>query len=114
MNYGMSDLGAVIFEAPPGQKPDYSEATAQRIDQEISKIVHNCYTNAQKLLGEHKDKLELLTEKLLEKETLEASEVYSLLGIEPKKSHSFVKKHKPKVDEQEPDEDEPEVAPAGA
>ncbi len=113
MNYGMSELGAVIFEAPAGQKPDYSEATAQRIDEQISKIVHNCYTDAQKLLNENKDKLETLTVELLEKETLEAREVYTLLGLEQKKSHSFVKGPSAKV-EDTPSEDEPDVAPAGA
>ena len=44
---------------------------------------------AEQLLTENKNKLELLAKNLLEKETLQADEVYKLLEIEPRESHDW-------------------------
>lgn len=43
-----------------------------------------------KMLADNRDKLNLLSETLLEKETMYASEVYELLGIEPRENHKLV------------------------
>jgi cell division protease FtsH len=97
--FGMtSALGPIVFET--GQEHPYlgrdiqsarefSEHTAQLIDEEVTKIVNECYEKGKKLLEAHKDKLVLLAETLLEKETLQAQEVYDLLGMEPRETHSF-------------------------
>jgi cell division protease FtsH len=95
--FGMSDLGPIVFgktdEHPflGGTKhtPDYSEETAQKIDKEVEKIVSSSYKKGEKLLTENRDKLEILATTLLEKETLQASEVYELLGIKPRETHSL-------------------------
>lgn len=58
---------------------DYSEKTAIDIDEEIKKIVVDAYTSAKKLLTESKDLLEALAKALLEKETMDASEVDDLI-----------------------------------
>jgi ATP-dependent Zn protease len=41
------------------------------------------------ILKANRDKLNILAEALLEKETLDASEIYELLGIEPRTLHKF-------------------------
>ena len=96
--YGMSELGPIDLNTSQEhpylgrdiQNPkEFSERTAQRIDEEIEKIVKHCYQKGETLLTEHHAKLELLAKTLAEKETLHAKEVYDLLGLEPRELHSL-------------------------
>jgi len=67
------------------EERNYSEDTAKVIDEEVKKIVDSCYELAKKKLTENKDKLDLLAEKLMDKETMDESEVRELLGFGEKK-----------------------------
>jgi cell division protease FtsH len=69
-------LGRDIIE-----ERNYSDQTALAIDQEIRKIIDECYTCAKGELLKHKDKLKMLAEKLLEKEVMEVEEIRILLGL---------------------------------
>ena len=92
--WGMSDtLGPVAFgqEDEPifigreiAQHKDYSEATSQAIDKEVTRIITECYNEAFRLLTENKDKLELLAETLFAQETLDDAEIRELLHLEKK------------------------------
>lgn len=92
--WGMSDiLGPVAFgqEDEPifigkeiAQRKDYSEATAQAIDNEVKHIIDECFQDAKTILNENRDKLELLADTLFEKETLDDAEIRELLHL-PKK-----------------------------
>ena len=86
--YGMSDLGPVVYGQQNGDY-SYSQATAQKIDEEVRKILDAGHNKAMELLRTNRDKLDLLSNTLLEKETLFAGEIYSLLGIEPRTEHTF-------------------------
>jgi cell division protease FtsH len=74
------------------QHRDYSEATAQKIDEEINKLIKNSYACAKTVLNENLDILHKLAEVLLEKETVMGKELDELIhslrpGIElPSKS----------------------------
>ena len=74
------------------QHRDYSEATAQKIDEEIVKLIKNSYERAKTVLNENLDILHKLAEVLLEKETVMGKELDELIhalrpGIElPSKS----------------------------
>jgi len=86
--YGMSDLGMTIY----GQGStdfDYSQKVAEQIDEQVNKILKDCYEKAKDILIKNRDKLDKLATALLEKETMFASEVYELLGIEPRVEHKF-------------------------
>ena len=61
-----------------------AEDTAKIIDEEVKKIIDECYGVAKSKLFENKDKLDLLAKRLIEKETLDESEVRQLLGFEEK------------------------------
>ncbi|WP_138419976.1 ATP-dependent zinc metalloprotease FtsH [Aquibacillus sediminis] len=86
--YGMSDkIGPLQFGGGGGQvflgrdmqnEPNYSDSIAYEIDQEIQNFVNYCYERAKTILTENKDKLELIAQKLLEVETLDASQIKSL------------------------------------
>ena len=74
--YGLNDeLGNITYYDSSGQneygftKP-YSEETAQKIDEEISKIIEEQYQRAIKLLSKNKGKLTELADRLLEKEVI--------------------------------------------
>lgn len=93
--YGMSDtLGHLTFGQHSQQvflgrdmmrERDYSEKTAETIDEEVSKIIDSRYKYAQKLLKEHQDKLLKLRDVLLEHEVLDGETVCNLLGMEHRK-----------------------------
>jgi cell division protease FtsH len=95
--YGMSSLGPISFQSAPthaylgvrSSEREYSAETAKRIDEEVSKIMMECYASAEGLLQEYKDKLQLLAETLIEKETMHAAEVYELLGLQPRDTVRF-------------------------
>lgn len=59
----------------------YSEETAREIDIEIKKLLDGSKQRAENILNENKDKLELLSKELLEKETLDVHEIKKLLGM---------------------------------
>lgn len=88
--YGMSEnLGPVIYSQRRGDFM-YSERTAEKIDDEIRAIINQAYVEAKGLLVTHRDKLTTLAMNLLEKETMYASEIYELLGIESREDHRFM------------------------
>ncbi len=95
--YGMSDLGPIVFGHTVEHSyldgvrhtPNYSEQTAEEIDKEVDKIISGCLNEATGLIEQNRSKLETLAETLLEKETLQAAEVYELLDIEPRETHSL-------------------------
>lgn len=90
-DYGMSEnLGPIVYTAGSNRgSQTISPETANKIDHEIRSIVQNCYEKAKELLLAHREKLEKLALLLLEKETLQAQEIYALLGIEPRTEHSI-------------------------
>ncbi len=83
--WGMSDkLGPLAFGQREEQvflgkdfnrHKDYSEKTAQDIDDEVRSIVNDRYKYAKELLQDNRDILERFADALLEKETLDASEI---------------------------------------
>ena len=89
--FGMSDLlGKMSFGQ--GHQPsflgrdffqdkDYSEDTARQIDEEINKIVNSAYVRAKDLIAENRDKLDLIANKLIEKEVIDISEARIMLGL---------------------------------
>jgi len=59
----------------------YSEQTARKIDEEVERLVGDAYARAVRLIGENRDKLEKLVEKLLEAETMDGRDVEELLKL---------------------------------
>ncbi|HLD50441.1 MAG TPA: AAA family ATPase, partial [bacterium] len=63
------------------QSKDYSENTAILIDEEVHRIVDECYRKAKEILRANEDKLRKIAARLLEKEVLDAEEVKELIGM---------------------------------
>jgi len=86
-DYGMSDdLGLVSYARGQYGARDYSDETATKVDEEVRQVVTRCYEKAKKLMTDNRDKLEMLVQELLKRETLQAEEIYELLGIAPRAS----------------------------
>ena len=91
--WGMSeDVGAVSYgrEDEPifmGKEIErhkgYSEESAQKIDRAVEKLLNEARKRTLKILTEHRDQLDKLTQALVEKETLDDKEVRELLGFKP-------------------------------
>ena len=110
-SWGMSDnLGPLSYAKGEeqvflgreiAQHRDYSEATAQKIDEEINKLIKNAYERAKSVLNENLDILHQLAERLLEKETVMGKELDQLIhslrpGIDlPSRS---AEEHEPKAE----------------
>jgi cell division protease FtsH len=88
-SWGMSDdLGPLSYAKGEeqvflgreiAQHRDYSEATAQKIDEEINKLIKDSYGTAKTVLNENLDILHKLAESLLEKETVMGKELDELI-----------------------------------
>ncbi|AEG58497.1 ATP-dependent zinc metalloprotease FtsH [Desulforamulus ruminis] len=89
MEYGMSDaLGPLTLghkqETPflgrdISRDRNYSEEVAFAIDQEVRKMIDRSYGKAKDLLVQHRATLDLIAQKLMEKETLEAEEFAQIM-----------------------------------
>ncbi len=65
----------------------YSDSTAEKIDQEVKRIIDNAYNRTKKLLTEKKEELEKIANKLLEKEILFQNDLEKLIGRRPFKTN---------------------------
>jgi cell division protease FtsH len=87
--WGMSDkLGPMVYGKKEelvflgkdlGEQRDYSDSVAQEIDSEVRQLVQEAHEKALKVLGDNRDKLELVARKLIEVETLDAVDFEALL-----------------------------------
>jgi len=64
------------------QKP-YSDATAEKIDQEVKKIVSEAYERTKSLLTKHREHLDIIAKELLEKEIIFQADLERLIGKRP-------------------------------
>lgn len=90
VKYGMSDkLGPMTFGSSNSEvfigrdysrTQDYSEHVAAEIDDEIKKIIDDAYERCIKLLSDNMDKLRLVAEELLDKETIDAERFEELFS----------------------------------
>ncbi len=86
--YGMSELGPMQYEQKSegvflgrdyNKTKNYSDKVALEIDMEVRKIIESCYENAKEILTKNKDLVMLLSDALMEKETLTKEEIESLV-----------------------------------
>ncbi len=86
--YGMNkEIGNMSFydskQADYTFNKPYSDATAERIDQEVKKIIDNAYQRTKDLLIQHREYLDIIAKELLEKEILFQSDLERLIGKRP-------------------------------
>ncbi|MFA7296546.1 MAG: ATP-dependent zinc metalloprotease FtsH [Dehalococcoidia bacterium] len=62
------------------EQRDYSERTAEEIDEEVRRIIDEAHLLCRTVMSAHKDKLEELANALMETETLEGDDLQRILG----------------------------------
>ena len=86
--YGMSDLGPIQLEQKQegvflgrdyAKSRDFSDQVALEIDNEVRKILEECYKDAKKLLAKHETLVLLIADALMENETLTKEQINSLV-----------------------------------
>lgn len=86
--YGMSSLGPMQFEHRSesvflgrdyNQTKNFSDQVALLIDQEVKKIIDDCYEKAQKIVSKEKKLVEILANRLITNETLTKEEIEDLV-----------------------------------
>jgi len=89
--YGMSEsLGTMVYEDTDqeqmyGRGKPVAEATQQKVDAEIRRILDQQYALSRRLLEENSDKVEAMTKWLLEWETIDADQVNDIMeGRDPR------------------------------
>ena len=91
--FGMSEkIGTIYLDSEQevfvgnsfGQSREYSEETAAAIDHEVSDLLRSCYETAMNTLKAHQDKLEGLSQLLIEKETISREDFIAFMdGVVP-------------------------------
>jgi cell division protease FtsH len=91
--YGMSEMGVMVYGENEGeiflgrsvtQHKNVSEATMQKVDTEIRRIIDQQYALARQLLENNRDKVDSMAKALLEWETLDASQIDEIMsGLPP-------------------------------
>ena len=93
--YGMSDeLGPMVYGENEGEvflgrsittHKNVSEATMQKVDSEIRRIIDEQYKLARRILEENRDKVEAMAKALLELETIDADQINDIMaGLPPR------------------------------
>ena len=120
--WGMSDeLGTMVYGENEGEvflgrsvttTKNLSEATMQRVDAAIKKIIDERYGLARSLLEENREKVELMAQTLLEWETIDADQVNDIMdGRQPRPPKPTQKSAEPKSPPDVPNP-EPTIRPA--
>jgi cell division protease FtsH len=88
--YGMTDaLGTMVYGENEGEvflgrsvttHKNLSEATMQKVDAEIRRIIDEQYAVARKILEDNRDKVEAMTQALLEWETIDAEQIDDIMA----------------------------------
>ena len=89
--WGMGQMGPIAFDTSAErsitddnrQLRDYSEATAERIDQDVQELLATSYTGIHKLMNTYRVQLEDLVEALIRDETIDQEEISHILGARP-------------------------------
>jgi cell division protease FtsH len=109
MEYGMSEeLGPITLGHKQEQvflgrdfvaEPNYSDAVAFKIDQEVRRLIDEAHDEAKRILEDQRRRLEVIAKILVEKETVDKEELLELLDGEPQAVYdSFLEEQKAKQD----------------
>ncbi|MBA3326976.1 MAG: ATP-dependent zinc metalloprotease FtsH [Solirubrobacterales bacterium] len=88
--WGMSDVIGLVSVLPspaeepyfPGTSGQISDETRELVDREVRRIIEACYEKAKRMLNDNRERLESLTQALLEHETLDELDAYRAAGFE--------------------------------
>lgn len=90
--FGMSDLGPMVYDSM-GEEMNFgrsalktsnvSEATMQKVDEEVRRLIDQQYVVARKLIEENKEKMDAIANALMEYETLDMDQFDDIMAGKP-------------------------------
>jgi cell division protease FtsH len=106
--YGMSEaLGPMVYGENDGEvfvgrsittHKNLSDATMQKVDQEIRLIIDEQYARARQILNDNREKVEIMTNALLEWETIDSDQIKDIMAGRPPRPPKPVQKPIPPSD----------------
>ncbi|MBI3740433.1 MAG: cell division protein FtsH, partial [Chloroflexi bacterium] len=66
------------------EQRNYSEQVAEQIDDEVKRLINVAYTKTREVLTTYRDKLDAVVNRLIQQETIEATEFEAIFGETPK------------------------------
>ncbi len=93
--WGLSEkMGPLMYEEDEGevflgrsvtQRKHISDQTAVEIDREVRAIIDRCYQRAEQILREHREKLDVMSDALMQYETIDAEQIDDIMnGVKPR------------------------------
>ncbi len=93
--WGLSEkMGPLMYEEDEGevflgrsvtQRKSISDETAVEIDREVRAIIDRCYARAEQILRAHREKLDTMSEALMQYETIDADQIDDIMnGVKPR------------------------------
>ena len=114
--YGMSSLGPMQFEHQSesvflgrdyNQTKNFSDQVALLIDQEVKKIIDDCYKEAKRIVSSEKKLIDVLANALIEKETITKEEIEDL--VEANSNYKVKSEETKETKKEEKEEQEEQV-----
>jgi cell division protease FtsH len=123
MKWGLSDkLGPLLYEeeeqhgflGSSSRTTAVSDETAKLIDAEVRRVIDENYQRSQRILAEHREKLEIMADALMQYETIDAEQIKNIMeGREPGKPADWTESDDTQApSEARPSSDVEEVAEA--
>ena len=87
-DWGMSDLGPIAFGENQdhifvgkeiARQEQFSEKTSEQIDSLVRKIISEQHERAHKIISENREKLDIIADELLIRETIDGADVYQIV-----------------------------------
>jgi len=110
------ELGPVLYEKEEqsylgggGSSSDFSQATREKVDSEVRKILETAYANTTKILEDNRDILEAMKDALMEYETLLPDQIEDIMNgkpVQPPKNWNVDNAEKPAKAESKKESDE--------
>jgi cell division protease FtsH len=97
VNYNGHKRGAFLDTPFMQERGNYAEETALKIDLEVKRILSEAHDTARRILHEWRATLDTLSERLLEKEVIEADELKAIMGPLPPKDPDAIPAEIPPV-----------------
>jgi len=108
--YVEEEQNGYIGSAGGGQMSHLSDDTARSIDAEVKSVLDRCYTQAEEILNEHRDKLEMMKDALMEYETIDSKQIDDIMsGQKPRPPQSWSDEDKGNGDAPQPVDPEVKV-----
>ncbi len=86
--YDDGDEEPFVGRSAGAQSRPMADETAKRIDEEVRRIIDECYATAQRLLEENREKLDMMAEALMTYETIDSDQIDDIMaGRKPREPY---------------------------